>query len=79
MGFTRCSLKPALKLLRRLRSANKTMPVLYYHGCFESKHRAARAATAKKDEHPEFWDSEALGKIHRKAKARMAQRAIFNR
>jgi hypothetical protein len=48
MGSTRCSLKLALKLLRRLRSANKTMPVLYYHGCFESKHRAARAATAKK-------------------------------
>jgi hypothetical protein len=32
-----------LELLQRLRRAHKTMPVVYYHGCFEPKHRAGRA------------------------------------
>ena len=37
-----------LELLQRLRRAHKTMPVVYYHGCFEPKHRAGRAEHAKR-------------------------------
>jgi CheY-like chemotaxis protein len=40
--------RAGLKLLRRLRSENKTMPVVYYHGCFEPKKRAWRAKAARK-------------------------------
>ena len=39
--------RAGLQLLRRLRQAGKTLPVIYYHGGFDPKFRVVRARQAK--------------------------------